>query len=491
MSVHAAGGLAVGLDLGTSGMKAVAIDDTGAVVARAYATYPTSRPEPFAAEQHTSDWICARDVVLDGLARATDARRWRGIALSAMLPTLVELDDSLGVIQPAVTWQDGRADNDAKHLVAAVGAHVLARRTGQRVDGHYLLPMHMRRRARDVAEVSMLVGAKDLLFHTLTGEVLTDPSTATGYGAFNPQTGDWDDTVLAAAGVDRHRVPTIAPSLTMRSLREDLARRWGCPKLTPVVLGAADSVLGAAGLGVGGSGTGVSRSVAYIAGTSTVILADAPDASADPEGRYLVTPLAEGGWGREMDLMATGSAFTWWAQLLAAGDGPSDLLEIAGDADLLRTPVFAPYVSPGEQGALWDPALTGILTGLSLRTTRAQLAGALAAGIVVESLRCLEVLASASDDPHTPVAVTGRSASSSVFLQALADASGRSVHINPGEHDHSALGAALLVWSHLGRPVRATHSPASSQFTPRAGRREAWLARLAEHDRLHDAARAG
>lgn len=478
MTVNVENELTIGLDLGTSGMKAVAVAETGEVIAHAHATYPTTRPEPGAAEQDAADWLRARDAVLADLARATDARRWRGIGLSAMLPTLVELGPMGDVVGPAITWQDGRADDEGARLVATFGGDELYRTTGQRVDGRYLLPMHARRRTQAQRGATIVAGAKDLLFAGLTGELLTDPSTATGYGAYNLGAHDWSDDILAAAGLDRSRVPPVSPSDTSRPVKDELAERWGCPLQTPVFLGAADSVLGALGLGVNEPGT-----VAYIAGTSTVILGCSADPRSDPRGRYLLTPLAGSGYGLEMDLMATGSAFSWLAALLGVHDGPPALLDLTAGGDLLSAPVFLPYVSPGEQGALWDPSLTGLVAGLTLDTTRSDLARALTAGIVVESLRCLDVLREATDDADGDVVVTGRSAASVDFLQALADASGRVVRSDPAEHDHSAVGAALLVWRALGRALPRAAQRGSS-FTPHPAARDAWRERLATHDRL-------
>jgi xylulokinase len=199
--------------------------------------------------------------------------------------------------------------------------------------------------------------AKDYLFAWLTGELATDPSTASGYGCYELEAGRWDATVLAMAGLavadlapegGGPGLPTVRPSATCRPLRPDAAARLGCAPV-PVVLGAADSVLGALGLGVRAPGE-----VAYLAGTSTVILGVTDRLVLDPAHRFLVTPLAEPGWwGVEMDLLATGSAITWLASLLGDGLTAAGLVELAAGIDPSRAPVLLPYLSPGEQGALW------------------------------------------------------------------------------------------------------------------------------------------
>ncbi|HEX7827790.1 MAG TPA: FGGY family carbohydrate kinase, partial [Mycobacterium sp.] len=428
--------LAIGIDLGTSSLKAVAVDETGRCVARARAGYPTAQPETGAAEQDPADWLTACDATLGRLADETDPASWQAVGLSGMLPTLVSLDGDGDPIGPAITWMDGRAEPEGSRIAEGIGPTVLYERTGQRFDGRYLLAMHARRVRLGLPADTMVAGAKDYLFQVLTGDLLTDPSTASGYGAYDLHAESWHMATLSEASVSK--VPDVAASRDSRPLIAGIARRWGCPAGLPVVLGAADSVLGAYGLGVRGPGE-----VAYIAGTSNVILGWSSSPQVDAGGRYLVTPMAGDGYGLEMDLLATGSAMEWLADLLGVGGGPAALAELAASAPLESAPLVLPYLSPGEQGALWDPELVGAVEGLTLRTSRAELARGLMAGIVLESRRCVDVLAEASGARGT-ILMSGSGAASPTFRQDLADATGRTVSFDPHEHDHSAVGAALF-----------------------------------------------
>lgn len=468
--------LAIGIDLGTSSLKAVALDATGRCVARARAHYPTAQPEPGAAEQDPADWLTSCDTAVARLAELTDPRSWRAIGLSAMLPTLVNLSDDGTPVGPAVTWKDGRAEAEGNLIADRVGADVLYQRTGQRFDGRYLLAMHARRVRLGLPPATMVAGAKDYLFQALTGELLTDPSTAAGYGAYDLHTETWDSAVLSAAGVAA--VPDVTPSSEHRPLTAAVARRWGVDAGIPVVVGAADSVLGAYGLGVHGPG-----SVAYIAGTSNVILGWSPTVVTDAAGRYLVTPMAGPGYGLEMDLLATGSAMQWLADLLGVDAGPAALAELAATAALESAPLVLPYLSPGEQGALWDPRLVGAVEGLTLGTTRAELARGLMAGIVLESRRCLDVLADACG-VRADIMLSGSGGAAPIFRQDLADATGCTVTFDRHEHDHSALGAALFAGrSALGWPHTAAvthHRP--DIVEPDPAKAAGWAARFDRHD---------
>ena len=436
----------IGLDLGTSGLKGVALAPEGTVVARGGAAYPTRLPSPGACEQSPQSWITAVESVAAQLRNAVAPRRWRGIGLSAMIPTLVTAGPGGEPAGPAITWQDSRAGARGEQLRERCGGERLYRATGQWVDGRYLLPMFLRvaddEPAR-AATVTRLLAAKDYLFGWLTGETATDPSTAAGFGCYRLEAGAWDGEVIAAAaalaGAAVPALPPVLPSTACRPLRGEAAQRLGCGRI-PVCLGAADSVLGAYGLGVRDRGQ-----VAYIAGTSSVIMGVADRPLLDPDHRFLVTPLAEPGrWGLEMDLMATGSAISWLAGLFGTGIDEAALVALAAGVDPRDAPLVLPYLSPGEQGALWDPLLRGAFVGLELGHGRHHLARGLVNGIVLESRRCLTALGETRQFGRE-IQVAGGSAADPAFRADLADATRRRVG-RPGGHDAdcSARGAALL-----------------------------------------------
>ena len=441
----------IGLDLGTSGLKAVALDASGAIPARGSAAYPTHRPAAGACEQNVADWQRAVERVVAQLAEVIPAWRWRAIGLSGMIPTLVTLGPDGRPNGPVITWQDCRADDLGDEFRERCGAVGLYRLTGQWVDGRYLLPMFGRIAGADparAAATATIASAKDYLFAWLTGELATDPSTAAGYGCYELETGRWSAEVLATANLPASEaraagggpgLPAVRPSTTSRPMRPEAAARLGCPPI-PVVLGAADSVLGALGLGIREPGQ-----VAYIAGTSNVILGITGRLVLDPAHRFLVTPLAEPGrWGVEMDLLATGSAITWLAGLLGGDLSAPGLVELAARTDPADAPVLLPYLSPGEQGALWDPLLRGAVVGLDLSHGREHLARALVNGIILESRRCLAVLDETGGFGRT-VEVAGGSAADPSFRADLADATRRMVSMpRDDDTDHSARGAALI-----------------------------------------------
>jgi xylulokinase len=476
----------------------VALTASGAILARGGAAYPTRRPAVGACEQDTGDWRRATEQAVAQLAEITPARRWRAIGLSGMIPTLVTLGPGGQPNGPAITWQDSRADDLGEEYRDRCGPAELYHLTGQWVDGRYLLPMFGRIARADparAAATATIASAKDYLFAWLTGELATDPSTATGYGGYELAKGNWNTECLAAANLTGRarghpapggpRLPAVRPCTASSPLRADLAARLGCAPV-PVVLGAADSVLGALGLGVREPGQ-----VAYIAGTSSVILGITDRLVLDPAHRFLVTPMAEPGrWGVEMDLLATGSAITWLAGLLGGGLTAAGLVALAAGTDPAHAPVLLPYLSPGEQGALWDPRLTGAVVGLDLSHGREHLARALVNGIILESRRCLAVLDETGGFDRA-VEVAGASAADPSFRCDLSDATRRVISMpRDDDTDHCARGAALIAALATGGGWPAGAFPAAGLAAePDETRAKAWDELWAAHEsarrRLH------
>jgi gluconokinase/xylulokinase len=473
----------VGLDLGTSGLKGVVVPPEGNVLASARAGYPTTRPAPGRAEQDPADWLRALREVVGSLAAQVASDRWGGIGLSGMIPTLALADADLDPIGPAITWEDERAEEDGEAFRAGVGGDDIYRRTGQWVDGRYLLPMWRwieRHEPSGAAAARHVLGAKDLLFARLTGVVATDPSTATGFGCFSLVGGRWAPDL---AGDLLPRLPDVLASTWSAPLSSSAAEELGITAGIPVVLGAADSVAGALALGAVRPGDAAS-----LWGTSTVIIGVHDALVFDEHHRFLVTPLALGdAWGLEMDLVSTGSAFAWTATLLGLDDEEA-VLELAAlapfGANGLR---FLPFLGPGEQGALWDPTLHGTLHGLTLTHGREDVARALVEGIAIEHRRCLSVLDDVGVAPLQVIAA-GAAIASTSFASLIADASGRTVVRSNRDTSASALGAGLVAAAAAGVdvPNGATHG---ERVEPDPAARAAWDGASDAHDRLLSAIR--
>lgn len=477
----------IGLDLGTSALKAVALDDDGRALAETRQGYHTARPGPGRAEQRATDWTAAAQTALQELAAAVPPKSWAGIGLSGMIPTLVTLDVAGEPVGPAFTWEDCRAQDEAAEMLAELDAAELYRSTGQPLDGRYLLPMVAwigRHEPQRLARTALVAGAKDYLFGWLTGEVLTDPSTATGYGCYDLHTGTWWPHAASLAGARATGgrpgfpgLPPVVPSTQTRPLAAGIAQLLGVPPGLPVCAGAADSVLAVEALGAVTPGA-----VAYVWGTSAVILGAAEQPPNDPDRRCLITPLAVDLWGVEMDLVSTGAAVGWLARLLGFGDGgQAEVFEAAAAAPDGLVPAALPFVGVGEQGALWDTHVRGSVVGLDLSHGPGDVARAVLDGIVLESKRCLERLTTMGLPPGE-VRVAWRRASP-WFCRRLADASGRTVVIGDPAVTSSAAGAARLAAIAAGAELPRTVAE-GLRIEPNRTAALLWRRRWAQYEQL-------
>lgn len=431
----------IGLDLGTSTVKAAAVGEDGRPLAWAGAPYPTSAPRHGWAEQDPADWVRAAGSALrDLVARLPGCAQPCALALAAQLPTLAVLDAAGGALRPAIVWYDGRAEEQAGGMLRAVDAAEWYRRGGVVLDAHYLAPMYAWVRDHEptlLREHHRLCGAKDALLHALTGAWVTDPSTASGYGVYDPVAGRWDAGLCAAASLDPAALPAVAAPWSPAGALRDTWQDTGLPAGLPVIVGAADSVAGV--LGCGAARPGV---MAAIAGTSTAMLVSTARPVLDPARRFLLTPHALPDlWGLEMDLMATGSAVRWLAEALCLARIDEVYCLAARSSPGARGLVALPYLAGGEQGALWDARAPGAFVGLSLAHGPAELARALLEGIAFEMRRC--VLAWEEAGVGVREVILAGAPGADLFTRLVAATLDRPVRL-PAAVPASAFGAALL-----------------------------------------------
>jgi xylulokinase len=431
----------LGIDLGTSAVKVVAVGFDGGLIGEGAASFSTLSILPHQAEQAPADWLQALSSAMQALRRSVGhagrfdwSRRIAAIGLTGQLPTLVCLSDH-GPVAPAITWQDGRADAWAAARVSACRAH-LYERTGMPIDGRYLAPMlqfHFAARG----EVRSILSAKDYLLSVLTGLRATEPSTAAGYGVYDLQEQCFSKDLCEFWNLSRTLLPQLLPANSLAGpLGEAGAALLGLPAGIPVSTGAADSVCAAYAM------AGLDEGVVSVGfGSSAVIIGATAGRRLDRSARYLVTPHVVDGWyGREMDLLASGTGYRWLSELFGWQDGGIDE-HAAESIPGARGLCFPPYLGGGEQGALWNPRLHGAIVGLTLRHSRSDIARAYLEGVFYEIRRCIEVLAETT--PVESLRVSGNLVHSQSSTQMLADIVQRPVGTVAGKSP-AAIGAALL-----------------------------------------------
>jgi xylulokinase len=456
--------LTLGIDLGTSAVKITALGLDDASAGEASADFETMAPAPLAAEQSPADWIEALRAAMRHLAAELETRDrdWRSriaaIGLTGQLPTLVCLGKE-GPVAPAITWKDGRADAWAATRISR-GDHYP--RTGMPIDGRYLGPMwqfHFEQRAE---EVQWVLSAKDYLLHVLTGEHVTEPSTAAGYGVYDLKARAFARDLCDFWHLPAPLLPEVRPAGSLAgTLNAAGAALLGLPAGIPVSVGAADSACAAYAM------VGLDERIASVSfGSSAVIFAATPAPRLDGQARYLLTPHVQAGWyGREMDLLSSGTGYRWLSDLFGWDEGQIDRAAAEAPAGA-RGLFFAPYLGGGEQGALWNPRLRGALLGLALGHGRADIARAYLEGVFFEVRRCVEVLA--ENGPIDALRVAGKITESPLSLAMLCDILDRPVSAC-AELSAAATGAARLARRLLRKKARDTPvSEPRAMMTPDA-----------------------
>jgi xylulokinase len=416
----------VGLDVGTTGVKAVAISTDGSVVARAERAYPLSTPRPGWAEQDPDDWWRASEAALADLAV-----RPAGIGLSGQMHGLVALDAADRVLRPAILWNDQRTAAECAEIEERVGLARLIALTGNRALTGFTAPKLLWLRANEpdvYTAIRHVLLPKDYVRLRLTGERAIDVADASGTLLFDVARRRWSKEVLDALEVPREWLPRA-----LESPEPSGSTRDG----VPVAAGAGDQAAGALGVGVDRPGP-----VSVVLGTSGVVFAALPRFSADPEARVHAFCHAVPRRWHAMGVMLSAAGSLRWLRDALVGESYEELIREAtrwppGAEGLL----FQPYLA-GERTPHADPHARGAFVGLSLRHDRGALVRALLEGVAFGLRDSLELLGELGVRPDV-ARVSGGGARSELWLRIVASVLGLPLERTVVE-EGAAYGAALL-----------------------------------------------
>ncbi|MEO8242070.1 MAG: xylulokinase [bacterium] len=426
----------IGLDLGTSGLKAILIDDKQRIVAEATAPLTVQRPHEGWSEQIPADWITACEAVLSQLA-AKGLGAVKGIGLSGHMHGATLIDSADQVLRPCILWNDTRSHAEA----AALDANPIFRAlTGNIVFPGFTAPKLdwiRKHEPENWAKVAKVLLPKDYLRLWLTGEHVAEMSDAAGTAWLNTGKRDWSDELLAATGLTRSQMPRLVEGSDVSGkVRPDLAAKFGLTQGVVVAGGAGDNA--AAGIGVGV----VKAGQAFVSlGTSGVLFAANDGYQPDPDTAvHTFCHALPATWHQMGVILAATDALNWYSGLV--GQTAATLTAELGP---LRPPgktLFLPYLG-GERTPLNDAAIRGALLGLEHTTDRAAGARAVLEGVTFAFRESRDALAATGTRLEQVLAVGG-GAKSDYWLKAIATALDISILV-PADGDFGgALGAARL-----------------------------------------------
>jgi xylulokinase len=467
----------IGLDIGTSGARAVALNESGEVVAEAAQEYPLLSPRPGWTEQNPEDWWLASRKVLSEVAASTKGNVG-GIGLTGQMHGSVFLDANDQVIRPALLWNDQRTAAQCIEITDRVGRERLLAIAGNPALTGFQAPKLLWLREAEPANykrIAHVLLPKDFIRLRLAGEYATDASDASGTLLLDLRQRNWSAEILDALELPGKWFPTVyeGPDETGR-LRTDVAADLGLPAGIPIAAGGGDNAAAAVGSGIVEAGL-ASSSI----GTSGVIFTHTPQFTPDPSGRLHAFCHAVPGAYHLMGVtLSAGGSLQWWRHVL--GDHEYDaLIELAESAPIgSEGLVFLPYLS-GERTPHMDASARGAFFGLTTRHGLNHLTRAVMEGVTYSLADCLQMMIELGVEVRQ-VRALGGGARSHLWRQIQADVFGLPVHRTSGD-EGPAYGAALLAGVTAGhfksvsdavsvirlRPEVAEPNPESAQLYSR------------------------
>lgn len=481
----------LGIDIGTSEVKALLLDASHTVLATAHAPLSVSRPTALWSEQHPHDWWHATRAALAELRKAQPKAyaAVKGLGLSGQMHGATLLDDHERVLRPAILWNDGRSADQCAALE-------LREPASRRITGNIAMPgftapklMWVEQHEPEVfAATARVLLPKDYVRLMLTGDAVSDMSDSAGTLWLDVAARDWSDAMLEATHLQRRHMPRLVEgSAASGCLRAAAATELGLDASVLVAGGAGDNAASAAGIGVAAPGT------AFLSlGTSGVyFVANAAFSPAPDRAVHAFCHCFPGTWHQMSVMLSAAACLAWLRALTHAGSEAQLIDEAATLAPEAPVPVFLPYLS-GERTPHNDPRACGVFFGLTHDTQRAHLARAVLEGVAFAFADGQDALLAGGaviDD----VSLVGGGSRSALWAQILADVLGRPLQRRSGAEVGAALGAARL--ARLARSGEAiadvcTAPALRDRFEPDAARALALLRRHEQFRSLYPALRA-
>jgi xylulokinase len=402
----------IGLDVGTSGVKGIAISEDGELLASASKAYPLSTPHPGWAEQEPEDWWRASQ---DVLAQLPDGE----VGFSGQMHGLVVLDGAGTVLRPAILWNDQRTEAQCTEIEERVGLERLIALTGNRALTGFTAPklLWLREHEPEIyAQIRHILLPKDYVRYRLTGELVIDAADASGTLLFDVAGRRWSAEVCEALEIPLEWLPEVFESTE--------------------IAGAGDQAAAALGVGIVKPGL-----VSVVLGTSGVVFAALPAYAPDPQARvHVFCHAAPGSW-HAMGVMLSAAGSMAWLQGVLDAEYAALNEEAAAWEPGVEGLLFAPYLA-GERTPHADASARGAFTGLSLRHDRGALVRATFEGVAYGLRDSLELLRNLGVQP-TAGRISGGGSRSELWTRIVASVLGIPLQRTESE-EGSAFGAALL-----------------------------------------------
>ncbi|GAB2940526.1 xylulokinase [Hafnia psychrotolerans] len=429
----------LGIDLGTSGVKAILLSESGQVVATHSEPLTLSRPHPLWSEQDPEQWWSATDNAILALAAIQDLSSVKALGLTGQMHGATLLGAHGEVLRPAILWNDGRSFKQCLALEEAVPE-------SRHVTGNVMMPGFTAPKLAWVKQhepevfnqIDKVLLPKDYLRWRISGNFATDMSDAAGTLWLDVAKRDWSDVMLNACSLRRSQMPTLFEGCQITgNVSTELAERWGTGCI-PVIAGGGDNAAGAVGVGLYRAGQAM-----LSLGTSGVYFAVSDGFLSNPQQAVHSFCHALPDTWHLMSVMLSAASCLDWAAKLTGMASVGDLLARVEQSTPSESPVwFLPYLS-GERTPHNNPQAKGTLFGLTHEHGPADIGRAVLEGVGFALADGMDALHATGLKPDSIILIGG-GARSGYWRQMLADISGQTLEYRTGGDVGPALGAARL-----------------------------------------------
>ena len=369
-----------GVDLGTSAMKVLLVDETGTVKGSTSHAYPLIFPHPGWSEQEPAEWWNALKVCVKKLLEGIDPSQVAGLAVAGQMHGLVTLDKDDEVIRPAILWNDGRTADETDYLNTVIGKKKLSELTANIAFAGFTAPKILwmqKNEPERFARIEKIMLPKDYINYMLTGVHACDYSDASGMLLMDVEHKTWSKEMLEICGVRAEQMPGLYESYeVIGTVKPEIAKELGLPETCKVVAGAGDNAAAAVGTGVVGQG-GCNISL----GTSGTIFISSENFGVDPNNAPHAFAHADGGYHLMGCMLSAASCNKWFCdEILKTTDYAAEQVDITEDKLGNNRVFFLPYLM-GERSPINDTDARGTFIGLSMDTTRSDMVQAVLEGV--------------------------------------------------------------------------------------------------------------
>ncbi|MFR9145423.1 MAG: xylulokinase [Mediterraneibacter sp.] len=431
--------LFIGVDLGTSAVKLLLMDENGKICKIVSREYPLYFPHPGWSEQNPEDWFAQSMEGIRELTADCDKSQVQGISFGGQMHGLVALDDQDQVIRPAILWNDGRTGKQTDYLNQVIGKDKLSEYTANIAFAGFTAPKILwmkENEPENFARICKIMLPKDFLAYKLSGSFCTEYSDASGMLLLDVEHKCWSEEMLEICGITEEQLPKLYESWeVVGTLKKEIAEDLGLPESVKVIAGAGDNAAAAVGTAtVGDGGCNISL------GTSGTLFISSKKFGVDENNALHSFAHADGNYHLMGCMLSAASCNKWWMDEILKTKAYQE--EQAGITKLGENRVFyLPYLM-GERSPHNDPDARAAFIGMSMDTTREDMTQAVLEGVAFGLRDSLEVARSIGVSPER-TKICGGGAKSPLWRKIIANVMNMKVDIIESE-EGPGYGAAIL-----------------------------------------------